>query len=264
MTLWSYLLQRPLVEELGPSTRRAARHAYQHDLTLALLSAGMFHLLLILTVFLLASRFAKPEIEPPPFNGGLPIQINNFIGKGEPPAPSPPRFQPPRLRPPTQGVFVPVPENAQPDTTEVPLPSTTFVDTSIETGPGGEGAGGPGGVRGGDGDGQGGDDGPGAWGDGYPEPGQRVIVEIQPRLIEQPMPDYPEIARMARIEGKVLVHVLVGKDGRVKKAMVIQQAHPSLDEAALEAAKRALFKPAIQQGQPVPVWVSIPFRFKLH
>jgi len=37
-----------------------------------------------------------------------------------------------------------------------------------------------------------------------------------------------------------------------------------LNDAALQAARRALFKPALQQHKPVAVWVEIPMAFTLH
>jgi outer membrane biosynthesis protein TonB len=37
-----------------------------------------------------------------------------------------------------------------------------------------------------------------------------------------------------------------------------------LQSAAVEAALRWVFKPALANGRPVPVWVAIPFRFQMH
>jgi TonB family protein len=37
-----------------------------------------------------------------------------------------------------------------------------------------------------------------------------------------------------------------------------------LDSAALEAARRFVFQPALSNGHPVPVWVAVQFRFRLH
>jgi protein TonB len=79
-----------------------------------------------------------------------------------------------------------------------------------------------------------------------------------------PAPEYPELAKLARIEGTVHVRVLVGRDGRVRDTILVKGAHAILDQEALAAAKRAIFTPAIQQQKPVPVWVTIPFRFSLH
>ena len=64
------------------------------------------------------------------------------------------------------------------------------------------------------------------------------------------------------IEGTVVVKVLIGKKGLVEKAEIFKSI-PILDEAALKAAKKCIFKPAKQRDKLVKVWMSIPFKFKL-
>jgi len=98
---------------------------------------------------------------------------------------------------------------------------------------------------------------------GPPSPTDFVAVEEQPVVITLPPPVYPELARQAQVDGTVLVLALVGKDGRVKDARIVE-GHPMLNEAALDAVRRAIFRPALQQHRPVEVWVSIPMRFVLH
>ena len=78
-------------------------------------------------------------------------------------------------------------------------------------------------------------------------------------------PEYPSFARDAGVEGLVLVHALIGKDGRVVRAEVdAKHSIPMLNQTALEAAKRWVFTPATTNGHPVAVWYAIPFRFVLH
>jgi TonB family protein len=60
------------------------------------------------------------------------------------------------------------------------------------------------------------------------------------------------------------VRVLVGRDGKVKDTVLGKAVNGILDEAALEAAKHYVFKPAMQNKKPVAVWVAIPFNFKLY
>jgi len=62
----------------------------------------------------------------------------------------------------------------------------------------------------------------------------------------------------------VLIHVRVDVCGRVDRAEIIQGVHPLLDKAALAAALRCRFTPAKQRDMPVPVWVAIPYRFRLN
>ena len=77
-------------------------------------------------------------------------------------------------------------------------------------------------------------------------------------------PQYPEIARRSALEGTVIVKVLVGPDGLVKDAVVIQGVHPLLDREALAAARRCTFIPGKQRDIPVKAWMALPFNFRLH
>jgi TonB family protein len=56
----------------------------------------------------------------------------------------------------------------------------------------------------------------------------------------------------------------VGKDGRVLDVVTAPGGSiPLLDDAALEAARRWVFKPALANGHPVIVWVALRFDFSL-
>jgi len=90
-----------------------------------------------------------------------------------------------------------------------------------------------------------------------------VASSAGPRLIRQAKADFPEIARRSGLEGTVVVGALVGPDGTVREAVVIQGVHPILDRAAVDAALRCRFEPARQREIKVRAWVAIPFRFRL-
>jgi protein TonB len=60
----------------------------------------------------------------------------------------------------------------------------------------------------------------------------------------------------------VLLHVLVGQDGRVRTVSVIRGV-TGLTEEAREALLRWTFRPATAYGRPVAVWVEIPVQFRL-
>lgn len=79
-----------------------------------------------------------------------------------------------------------------------------------------------------------------------------------------PMPEYPPIARQEAMEGQVIVKVLVGSDGKVDEVEVLQSSgYKELDEAASSTAKEWEFTKPTKDGEPVRVWVSIPFNFSL-
>jgi len=90
-----------------------------------------------------------------------------------------------------------------------------------------------------------------------------VASSAKPMLTFQMKADYPEIARRAELQGTVVVNVLVGVDGYVKKTVVVRGVHPLLDRAATRAAARCRFEPATQRKMPVKAWVAIPYRFRL-
>jgi protein TonB len=83
------------------------------------------------------------------------------------------------------------------------------------------------------------------------------LAEVQRKLV------YPPMAIKQGLEGKVLVRVLVGKDGRPKRSIIDQSVASSLDEAAMRAVMSSYFTPAIQNNTPIDCWVTIPVVFKL-
>ncbi len=96
--------------------------------------------------------------------------------------------------------------------------------------------------------------------DDMPSEGEFVYYEDEPVPVQRVEPAYPEFAREAQIQGKVTLHVLVGKDGRVKNVKVIKGV-TGLNEAAVDAIKKWVFKPALSNNKPVAVWVEVPMDF---
>jgi protein TonB len=75
---------------------------------------------------------------------------------------------------------------------------------------------------------------------------------------------YPKDAQRRSIEGKVLVEVLVGKDGSVQSPRIVRGIGFGCDEEALKAVTAsAAWTPAIRRGQPVNYRMNIPIVFKL-
>ncbi len=82
--------------------------------------------------------------------------------------------------------------------------------------------------------------------------------------VTQPQPEYPDFARRAGIEGRVIVKAWVDPTGSVRDVQLLRGTHELLDEAAVAAVRRWTFTPAKQNGRPVSVWVSIPVTFRLN
>ncbi len=76
---------------------------------------------------------------------------------------------------------------------------------------------------------------------------------------------YPDLALRAGIEGTVYVAALVDKNGNVKNAYIEIEsgANAGFEEAALEQAMKLKYKPAINNGIPVELWIIYRIDFKL-
>jgi TonB family protein len=96
-----------------------------------------------------------------------------------------------------------------------------------------------------------------------PLPTVFIAFEKPPEPVFKAFPEYPDVAKRTGLEGTVIVQVLLNKEGKVKKALVAKTNNEIFSEASLEAAQKWVFTPALMQGKPVTVWITIPFRFRL-
>lgn len=74
---------------------------------------------------------------------------------------------------------------------------------------------------------------------------------------------YPDAAREAGVEGRVVVQFLVDKEGNVVDPFILRGIGYGADEIALEAVKDAKFTPGVQRGVPVNVVLQLPIVFRL-
>ncbi len=94
---------------------------------------------------------------------------------------------------------------------------------------------------------------------------QRVRVSqgvSQGLLIHKVQPQYPPLARQARVQGTVVLQALIGKDGTIQNLHVVS-GHPMLTSSALEAVKQWRYKPYYLNGEPVEVETTINVNFTL-
>ena len=101
-----------------------------------------------------------------------------------------------------------------------------------------------------------------------PEPEIFVVVEQMPELIGglgeiQKKIKYPEIARKAGVEGRVIIQFVVDESGSVSEPAVVRGIGAGCDEEALRVVRQAKFKPGKQRGKSVKVKMSLPITFKL-
>ncbi len=91
-----------------------------------------------------------------------------------------------------------------------------------------------------------------------------VFFEELPEMLREVVPEYPNLAREAGIEGTVMIRALVNAEGAVERVEILwSDATEGMEQSALEAALTCRFVPGKQRGRPVRAWMSIPFEFRL-
>jgi protein TonB len=141
---------------------------------------------------------------------------------------------------------------AKTDLPQFGLPNGANVGVSL-------GAGSGGGIGSGDGNGAG----PGK--DGNIGGGVRHIGGSvrPPEILVEPVPEFSEEARKAKVAGNVVVDLIVDEQGRPTHIRVLQGIGMGLDEKALEAVRQYRFKPATEDGKPVRVELQVDVRFDI-
>jgi protein TonB len=81
-------------------------------------------------------------------------------------------------------------------------------------------------------------------------------------LVKKVNPNYPPLARQARIQGVVLLQAQISKDGRIENLQLIS-GHPMLAPAAIEAVKQWVYRPYLLNGEPCEVDTQIQVNFTL-
>jgi len=81
-------------------------------------------------------------------------------------------------------------------------------------------------------------------------------------LIRRVNPTYPPLARQARIQGQVVLHAVISKDGSIEGLTLIS-GHPMLAPAAIDAVKQWKYKPYLLNGEPVEVDTEVQVNFTL-
>ncbi len=93
--------------------------------------------------------------------------------------------------------------------------------------------------------------------------GPVMDYDSAPRPIKITRPQYPQEAFVKKVEGTVVVEILIDSQGRVVRARVIQSV-PLLDAAALQTVYQWIFQPAVKHGRPVPTIAHAPVAFRIY
>jgi TonB family protein len=81
------------------------------------------------------------------------------------------------------------------------------------------------------------------------------------KIVDVP-PIYPTLSRNAHIQGVVILEAVLDAKGRVESVRVLRSV-PTLDQAAVDAVQQWRFTPALLNGQPVPVVMTVTVNFTL-
>jgi TonB family protein len=87
-------------------------------------------------------------------------------------------------------------------------------------------------------------------------------VQKKARLIDPPAAAYPAAARAAKAKGEVRLRVVLASDGTVKYIFPMKPLKHGLTEAAIEAAQKVKFEPAIRDGKPASQFATLSYEFK--
>ena len=104
-----------------------------------------------------------------------------------------------------------------------------------------------------------------------PPPTESVLAGVagvtSPVLIQESKvtPEYPEIARAARIDGSVILQAVIHKDGTVGEISVLRctRGYMGFEDAAVQAVAQWHYEPATQNGKPVDCYFTVLVNFEL-
>ena len=84
-----------------------------------------------------------------------------------------------------------------------------------------------------------------------------------PKLLHEVKPDYTEDARLRRVEGEVVMEIVVRRDGSVGDVRTLRGLGGGLNDRAIQAVRQWRFSPARRLGSPVDVIVEVSVEFKV-
>jgi TonB family protein len=91
----------------------------------------------------------------------------------------------------------------------------------------------------------------------------RLGPTVRPRVLKRVKASYTPAARAARVNGNVVVSVVIDERGEISQAKAVS-GHELLKLSALRAARQCLFAPALRDGLPVKVRATLEFTFSLY
>jgi TonB family protein len=97
----------------------------------------------------------------------------------------------------------------------------------------------------------------------HSQPAETAAKVLPAEILSKPTPVYTQEARSLRIEGEVLLEVVLEASGKLHVVRVVHGLGHGLDDNAVKAAERIQFKPAVKDGQPTDSTVVVHIIFQL-
>lgn len=85
-----------------------------------------------------------------------------------------------------------------------------------------------------------------------------------PRIIYSVDPEYDKASHKAKVQGKVVLTLVVAKSGEPQDIKIAKSLNPALDEKAIEAVSKWRFAPATKDGEPMALRVNVEVNFHLY
>jgi TonB family protein len=103
--------------------------------------------------------------------------------------------------------------------------------------------------------------------DSIPEMNDFVLLEREPAPVNlneiKQQIGYPKQAKEQEIEGKVVLRILLDRQGNYNRHVLLNDPPSVLSRAIVSHIRDLKCSPGIQNGKPVWCWVTLPFNFKL-
>ncbi|HEX4946192.1 MAG TPA: energy transducer TonB [Blastocatellia bacterium] len=96
-----------------------------------------------------------------------------------------------------------------------------------------------------------------------PESINTATGTVRPTILYQEKANYTEAARQSRVQGTVLLSMVFSADGQITNIRVVRGLPDGLDDEAMKAARELVFLPAVKDGKPVSVRMSVEYSFSL-
>lgn len=90
----------------------------------------------------------------------------------------------------------------------------------------------------------------------------RVSHMMEGNLVYRVQPNYPALARQARIQGQVVLRAIISREGAIENLQVLS-GHPMLAPAAVDAVRQWRYRPYVLNGEPVEVETQVTVNFVL-